>query len=152
MKSNKGVLSYTKIEMEILKRPSEYRVCTFEDENTSYNAFTDGYIIYFIPQNSCHLNIEKFTKRENMEKFIAATLNTPRETAKLSNIYKKERVGVSRKLESTSTTVYVNEKYLKPFANCEFEIIDTIKPIIARWHWLIVGMIMPLKVNESERW
>lgn len=152
MKSNKGVLSYTKIEMEILKRPSEYRVCTFQNEDEVYNAFTDGYIIYFIPRKSCHLDIEKFTKQETMEKFIAATLNTPCETAHLSNIYKKERVEVSRKLESTNTTVYVNEKYLKPFANCEFEIIDPKKPIIARWHWLMVGMIMPLYVNENERW
>lgn len=152
MKSNKGNLSYTKIETQILKNPSEYRVCTYEDETTTYNAFTDGYIIYFIPQNTCHLDIEKFTKQENMEKFIAKALNSPCETAQLSNIYKKETVRVTRKFESANTTVYVQDKFLKPFANCEFEIIDQKNPIIAKWHWLIVGMIMPLIVNENERW
>lgn len=151
MKIKEKVLSYTKFEMQILKNPGEYRVCEYDDGNTSYYAFTDGYVMYFIPQNSCHLDIEKFQKRNNMEKFIDKTLNDTCEAAHISDIYKKAIIGVTRKLVSENQTVYVNDKYLKQFANCGFEIIEPMKPIIAKWHWLIVGMIMPLRVDDGER-
>lgn len=149
MKIKTMAMNYAEIETEILKHASEYKACSYTKENRKYKVFTDGFVLYFIPETLCHLDIEKFAKRE-MEEFITKTINTPCEKALLSDIYKKDRSGVTRKLKSESKTVYVRNKLIKPFENCEFEIIDTIKPIIAHKQFELVGLIMPLRVNENE--
>ena len=63
---------------------------------------------------------------------------------------KKERGKTTRRLDSDTKRVYVDEKYMKAFAGCEFEIIDSDKPIIAHFHWVITGVVMP--VRELKPW
>lgn len=150
MKEKYIVVNYAKIETEIIKHSSEYRACDYTYEDRKYKVFTDGFIAYFIPESSCHLDIEKFKKQE-LEQFITKILNEPCETAQLSDIYRKDRTEITRKLVSASKTVYVKDKLIRPFAKCGFEIIDPLKPIIARLHnCLIVGIIMPLRVIGNE--
>lgn len=144
------LVNYNKISTEILKHTGEYRAAIYTDENQKYKVFTDGIVAYFIPESCCYLDIEKFEKLNNFEGFMIRTLNFPYETADLSNIYKKGIQRIVRKLVSSNKTVYVDNKYLGLFTNCKYEITDTVKPIIVRFADLIVGVIMPLRVEEKE--
>ena len=144
-------VNYNKIQVEILKNPSNYKAGEYSTENQEYVTFTDGFVLFFIPKKCCFLDPTKFNSVD-MQKLVDPLLSVNRERAELSPILKKERTRTILKFVTSTTRAYINEKYIKMFPNCDIEIAEREKPIIATSMGLLVGLAMPVRVFESEEW
>ena len=109
----------------------------------------DGFVMYRIPENRFYLDVEKVFK--DITPFNAKALWKPddsKQAYKTGDI-KIMTQGNVAKIKNESDVVWVNERLLKNFdSDCSFYITNSKSAVYIEENNELVGMVMPMKINE----
>lgn len=143
------MFDFLKVEIALLKKFDEIRAGVFTYNSKEYVGLTDGYICVCIPTVQCYLDISKF-KQADIQTLIDSVNFSVYKPVILNDLCKREIRRIVLRFDGAAEPIYIDERYLKIFSECDLFGKDGKSALIAKNDMgETVGLIMPIR---GEKW